>query len=340
MEIKKLVAAIANRLGFLDAYSLLRRKLTKSQVAILMYHRVSPQKDNWSLQALSPQSFERQIQYLSKNYEILPIHALTQCLQQGKPLPEKAVTITLDDGYRDNYVHAYPILKKYDVPATIFLTTGHINTGELFWFDKVRYIIHNTSLSALESTELGRYTLQSTEDRIRSASAICQVLKKLPDKKKNLLIEKLYSEYCESIPNNLGRELILSWEEIREMKNNITFGAHTVTHPILTRLSLEQAKYEIMQSKKDIEENIGQKVTSFCYPNGSLGDFNREIVKLIKESGFTSAVTAIPGLITPEANPYELRRLPASTDFNIFKVLLSGSYPDLIALLNRMKIKS
>ena len=146
MEIEGLVAATANYTRFLDAYAFLRRRLTKSQVAILLYHRVCPKKDNWSLGPLSPQSFETQMEYFCRSYEILPLEKLVQSMQSGRPLPEKAVVITFDDGWRDNYVYAYPTLKKYHVPATIFLVTGHIGTGKLFWCDEVRYILWHTNI--------------------------------------------------------------------------------------------------------------------------------------------------------------------------------------------------
>ena len=117
MDVKGLLAAVANHSRFLDAYGFVRRKLTKSQVAILIYHRVSPKQDTWSLEPLSPQSFEMQMKYFCQNYEIISLDGLVECIKQGKPLPEKAVVITFDDGYKDNYCYARPILKKYHVPA-------------------------------------------------------------------------------------------------------------------------------------------------------------------------------------------------------------------------------
>lgn len=330
MGAKRLLCSVANHLGFLDAYTLFRRKLTQAHIAILMYHRVSPERDNVLIKPLSLKGFEKQIQYLSKNYEILSLESLVQYLQQRKPLPQKAVVITLDDGYKDSYLYAYPILRKYHVPATVFLTTGCIDTGELFWWDKVNYVIHNTCLAELLLGELGRYSLKTTSERLQAASSIREKLREVPDNKKKLLVEKLLSQYTVSIPDNLGNEFILSWQEIREMKDGgITFGAHTVNHPILTKISLKQAMHEITQSKRDIEQKLRQQVTSFCYPNGSYGDFNSEIIELVKESGFTSAVTSIPGLITTESNPYELKRISVSEDFNMFKVILSNLYLDL-----------
>ena len=112
-------------------------------------------------------------------------------IQQGKSLPEKAVVITFDDGYKDNYLYAYPILKKHRIPATIFLATGHIDTGKLFWWDKVSYVIRHTNVGQLNLGELGTYSVQSDLDRFHTNFIITEGLKKLPNVRKNLLIEKL-----------------------------------------------------------------------------------------------------------------------------------------------------
>ena len=334
MEIKALAASTANHLGFLDAYALLRRKLTNSQVAILIYHRIYHGQDNESTGTLSPKTFESQIQYFCRNYEILSLENLVQYIQQRKNLPKKAVVITFDDGYKDNYLYAYPVLKKYHIPATIFLTTGHIGTGKLFWWDKVNYVIQHTAVSQLDLAELGSYSLQSELVKFHVSFIITERLKELPDEEKNFLIEKLLSTSGVNIPADLGKEFMLSWDEVKEMNNDgIAFGAHSVNHPILTRLPLEHAKREIIQSKKDIEEKLGRPVTAFSYPNG---EFNPELVKFIKESGFTCAVSVLPGkLITCEDDPYKLSRITPIKDLNKFKAMLCGLGQDLQHRLNR-----
>ena len=324
--LKTASASLANHSGLLDSYAFLRRKFTKSQVAILLYHRICPQKYTWSLKPFSPQIFQSQLEYLCRNYEILPLDSLVQYIRQGRSLPEKAAVITFDDGYKDNYLYAYPILKKHHAPATIFLTTGHIGTGELFWFDKVKYAIQHSSVDRLELDELGIHTLQADIDKNR-VKFIIKKLKNLPEGEKQLLIQKLLNLCQVNIPPGLGKELILSWDEVREMHSNgISFGAHSVSHPILTNLPLEQARNEIIQSKKDIEEKLGQDVTAFSYPNG---DFNAEIIELLRESSFTCAVTCVHRLISPKTNPYQLCRILVSQDFNKFKLALSWLYHDL-----------
>ncbi|MFC1969672.1 polysaccharide deacetylase family protein [Chloroflexota bacterium] len=326
-SLKTVAATAANYSGLPDGYAFLRRKLTKSQVGILLYHRVCPSNDNWNLKPLSPRSFERQMEYFHRNYEILSLDRLVQYIQQGRPLPEKAVVITFDDGYKDNYLYAYPILVKHGIPATIFLTTGHIGSSKLFWFDEVKYLVQLTPLNQLELNELGSYPLQTEVDRFRTSLIISRRLRNLPEERKKKLVEKLINTCQVDIPDNLGEELFLSWDEVREMGDDgISFGAHTVNHPVLTNLPLQRARWEIVQSKKDIEEKLGKEVTAFAYP---FGPFNAEIVRLVKESGFTSAVTTESGLVNAKTNPYKLPRIGAVRDFNKFKVVFSGLYQDL-----------
>ncbi len=326
-SLKTAAAIAANYSGLLDGYAFLRRKLTKSQVGILLYHRVCPSSDSWSVKPLSPRSFERQMEYLHRNYEILSLDTLVQYIQQGGPFPEKAVAITFDDGYKDNYLYAYPILVKHGIPATIFLTTGHIGSSKLFWFEQVKYVVQLTPLNQLELGELGSYPLGTEVDRFRTSLAIARRLQKLPEERKRGVIEKLVNTCQVDIPDNLGEELFLSWDEIREMSaDGISFGAHTVNHPVLTNLPLERARWEIVQSKKDIEEKLGREVTAFAYP---FGPFNAEIAGLVKESGFTSAVTTKRELINPKTDPYELGRIGAMQDFNKFKAVFSGLFQDL-----------
>ena len=333
-SLTRLVAMLANRSGLLTSYAFIRRKLTQSQVLVIMYHRIGAKKDDWSFETLSPQDFERQIDYFCRNFQVLSLDEIAQYIHQEKSLPEKAVVITFDDGYRDNYLHAYPILKKYNVPAIIFLTSGHIGSDKLFWWEKVSYIIHHTAFSVLDLDELGYYNYQALENRSLTSLIICNHLKELPEEKKSIWIEKLSNKCQVTVPDGLGKDLFLSWEEVKEMSNdNIDFGAHSVSHPIMTNISLEQAKDEIVQSKKTIEENIAKEVYAFSYPNGN---FNPELVRLVRDNGFTVAVSAPPYVsekpISAKDNPFELGRIWPDEDFNKFILACSGLKGDILSI--------
>jgi peptidoglycan/xylan/chitin deacetylase (PgdA/CDA1 family) len=332
MKIKNFLAYLANHSDLIDAYATFRRFLTKSQVAILVYHRVAPKTDDWLLGALDPKIFDNQLNYICNKYRILSLEDLVFHVREKKTLPNKAIVITFDDGYKDNFVYAYPILKKYSIPATIFLTTGCIDTGNFFWWDKLGYVIKHCDAKQVNLDRLGTYSILSEIEKFRAQSEIIKKLEKFSESDKTNLLNDLISILKVKIPPNLGEDIVLSWNEIRKMNNNgITFGAHTVNHPILTNMPLENAKWEIIQSKKDIEDNLGIEVTAFAYPNGY---YNREIIEFIMASGFTCAVSYFPKLMSHKESLYELGRIEENKDSNILDVKISGLWGDLKTLAN------
>jgi peptidoglycan/xylan/chitin deacetylase (PgdA/CDA1 family) len=331
------VIGFVNRLGLLDGYRVLRTCVTKPQVAILMYHRVEPRKNPWfSPYSVTIPEFENQIIYLLKHYTILPLNDLVDRIYEHKPLPKKAVVITFDDGYRDVYLHAYPILKRYGIPATVFLTTGPVVHREPFWWDKITYVLQRTACNLLELDELGLYQLKSNYERLGAASVLVKRLARLPEQEKNLFLERIINMSGVSIPAGLGGEIVLSWDDVREMnRGGITIGAHSANHSMMSGLSPEEISREITQSKKDIEENIEYDVTAFSYPSGR---FHDGVAKCLKDNGFRCALTSIPNMTTSESNPYELGRVVGGWTFGVFKVFLSGLYTDVHALASRMNI--
>jgi peptidoglycan/xylan/chitin deacetylase (PgdA/CDA1 family) len=337
------IATIANHTLFLDVYSFYRRKKTGSQIAILMYHRIAPENDSWlknnrSTKPLNPKIFDAQLSYISKNYEILSLEKLTQYIRERKPLPKKAIVVTFDDGYKDNYLYAYPILKKYNIPSTVFLPTGHIGTGKLLWWDEIAYYIHYTSLDNLKLDNLGTYVLNSSQERLYAIDKICEELAHIPEEKKSYIIREISKKAKVRVPADLGdKRLTLNWEEIREMDNNgVSFGAHGVNHAILTNLPFDKAKDEIITSKKEIEEKIGKKVTAFSYPNGN---YNQHIIEFLENNGFSCAVGVQGKLVSLQASIFELPRLIAFENFNTFKLMLSGLLSDLIEIKAKLKAK-
>jgi peptidoglycan/xylan/chitin deacetylase (PgdA/CDA1 family) len=331
MDIKGLFAATANALYFLDAYAFLRRKITKSQVAILTYHRVCPEIESWYSVPMSPQALEQQIRYIRRHFEVIPLDELVRYIRRRNTLPEKSIAISFDDGYRDIYTYAYPILKKYSIPATIFLTTGNITDRSLFWWDKVGYSIQNTKNTQFSLDEIGKFFIQPKSNKYRTNYLVVDRLKELPEERRNFLVNKLIEQCQVNISPDLGRELMLTWDEIKEMNNNgISFGAHSVNHQFLTKIPLELAKYEIRQSKRDIEENLGVKVTAFAYP---FGDCNPELVNFVKETGYKYAVSVSQGkLISVKDDTYKLPRILSTQKFSKFKTMLCGLWGDWVTV--------
>ncbi len=334
MEFKNMIAKSINFLKFPDIYIHIRQRIANSHIIILLYHRVYPKKDNLFGSCVSPEEFENQIKYLQKYFKIFSLEELINFLKNSKISNEEyknIAVITFDDGYKDNYIYAYPILKSNRIPATIFLATDHIGKDKLFWWDKVGYIIYNTKKDKINIPNIGEYLLNNNKKR-KCIFILLEKLKKFPDKLKNKYIFILQKMCNVKIPSGLGKKMVLSWDEIHEMNDNgIYFGAHTKTHPILTNENLKEAEKEIVDSKKTIEDHLKIKIRSFSYPNGS---FNNEVIQLVKNNGFDCAVSTNQSLINKyDINDiYNLPRIEASSSFSKFKIKTSGIFSDFNSL--------
>jgi peptidoglycan/xylan/chitin deacetylase (PgdA/CDA1 family) len=329
MSFKSGLASIASNMGVLDGYTLLRKSIYKSHIIILIYHRIAPKEDIGFLKPLNPKIFEKQIEYLKQNYNIISLPEL-QKLIKNKCIPkEKTVIITIDDGYKDNYLYAYPIFKRYNVPATIFLSTGNIEHNEPFWCDEVSALIHLTSKKELKLKGFQNYDLTYPHNKYYCINNLIEKIKRYDKDERIKTINNLIDATDIDIPDELN-QLVLSWNDVKKMNGNvINFGAHTVTHTILTNSKLEDAMCEISGSKEIIEDYLGSDIDTFSYPNGTYDDFNCSIANLVKKAGFTCAVTTIPSLITSKSNLFTLGRINGSiNDFNNFRVITSGIYAD------------
>jgi len=333
---KRFAINAVNTLRVLDAYASFRRTLM-SQVAVLLFHRVCPKEDYAYLEpslCLTPEVFETHIRDLSsQRYKFLSLNDLVRLIRSANPMPKRAAVVTFDDGYKDNYEYAYPILRRYGIPATVFLATGHINAQNLFWWDRVGYVVHHTKVSRIDLDLFGKYPLRSELDRSRTRDLLIDRLKRIPSDVKEQVIDGL-ADICQvRIPLDLSKRLMLSWREIEEMDNRgICFGAHSVSHTILTNTTISKAENEIIQSKEDIEDRLAKEVTAFSYPNG---DFNDEIVSIVRGNGFECAVAILGRLVSSGDDLYRLSRIPVSTENSSFKLRLSGLWGDLMGLRRR-----
>ena len=231
---------------------------------ILVYHSIS--YDSVNPFSVSPEDFEKQVQFLSQKYNVISLEELVAYTRgERDDLAPRSVAITLDDGFEDNYTFAYPILKKYGIPATIFVIVERIESND-----------------------------------------------KPP-----------------------GETNYLSWDQVVEMSENGTsIGSHTLTHPWLTEVSLQEARREIVESKARLEQRLGKPVRLFAYPGGRVCDFNPQIKTIVAESGYTGACVGLNGTNGRDTDPYLLRRTKIEVDdgMEVFKKALRGALDAFILL--------
>lgn len=302
-----ILARIIFRTPKLQGY--LGNSRNNNRVLILVYHRVCNQKRT-ILSSVPCAEFEKQIKYLSRIYNFVNLENITQWIQGKAKMPSNPVAITFDDGYRDIYANAYPILRKFGIPATVFITTDFIDNHKIPWWERTYYLIQKTDPEIKGIPEISKhFRITGLKDRELMASEVVRKLRYLPQSRREKLISSMAKE-SDVRSEVLNQRLMLSWDEIREMANNgVSFGSHTITHPVLTQISKNQAKNEIKGSKEIIEEKLDRKVNFFSYPHGSPRDFNLHTTNLVREAAYEGACTTIQGFNTRQANPYKLKRV-------------------------------
>jgi peptidoglycan/xylan/chitin deacetylase (PgdA/CDA1 family) len=331
-------------LNFLYETGLIRagRGLWARSLTVVNYHRIDDpyRKDFDSFKpnvSATPHDFDRQMDYLAKWFNVVSLKEIVAWLDGRQNLPPYAVLITFDDGYLDNYTAAFPILRKYNFPALIFLTTAHIGTDAPFYWDLAAYCFSHTQSDHLAFPD-GRVAHWSDRAQLdRVSTAWIEAMKTAPEAEKQIQVQRLPDLLRVSFPAGYFQKLMMNWDQVREMQNGgIEFGAHTIHHPILTRVSMEQAWEEVVGSKSRIEAELGETVLGFAYPNGGASDVDDRIEKLVAESGIRAAFTLLDGpssLGEVKRNPYAVRRIFISHKHS------PADYALLLSPINRYRSK-
>lgn len=316
------------------------RGIWAESLTVVNYHRINDpyQKDFDSFKpnvSATPQDFDRQLAYLAKWFNVVSLKDVVEWLDGHKDLPPYAALITFDDGYLDNYTSAFPLLRKHNFPALIFLTTGHIGTDAPFYWDMAAYCFAHTQNDHLTLPD-GRVEHWSNSEQLdQVAKHWIEWMKTVPQAEKQMYVDNLPVLLGVSIPAGFFRRLMMDWDQAREMqKGGIEFGAHTVHHPILTRVSLEEARDEVAGSKSRIEHELGQTVLGFAYPNGQAADLNEGIAKIVADSGIRAAFTLLNGPSSQgevKRNPYAIRRIFISHKHSL------AEYAMLLSPINRYR---
>jgi len=311
--------------GVLHLLILILTKLRKKHcAAILFYHRFLEDPFGFDqLPHLNIKDFKKQMCHIKRWYRVITMDELADKLAGRKYFVSPSIVITIDDGYLNNYTLAYPVLKALDLSATIYLTTGFIGTDKAPWVDGLMDVLSLTKEKELRSPELlGDETvdISTPKGKRKAMIKLFNVMLQLEHQRKMFALEKLSKilSVDEASKGNANRKM-LNWNEVIEMRgNNISFGAHTVTHPTLSKMDLEEAEREIYESKMEIEARVGRKVRHFAVPNGKVEDFSDELKKYCKEIGLSTVVSTESGVVSDQSDPYFLKRINPPPPIYIF----------------------
>ena len=287
----------------------------RGRVVILTYHRVV--SDHMVMdEHIQPgmyvrgQSFETHVAYLRKRFTIISLDELLDLWRTSRLKSDQSYcVITFDDGWKDNYQFAFPVLMKYRVPATIFLATEFIGTARWFWPDQMMFLLekcrqHTTCEADRKAfstvlAETAGVMLSAADGMFRrvetgtpiDANVIIEFCKGVEVSRIHQIIDRLSHALHLDLPTH---RVLLNWDEVREMAGNgVTFGSHSGSHRIMTQIPLSDVKTELIDSKKTMLAQGIKPVPVFCYPNGN---FDWDIQELVRESGYLAAVGCEVGL--------------------------------------------
>ncbi|WP_375583754.1 polysaccharide deacetylase family protein [Cyclobacterium xiamenense] len=256
---------------------LFREVFQRNKVTVLVFHE------------MDFQTAETSFAYLSKNYNFISLDMLVEAIQRkdSSHLPKKAMVVTFDDGHAGNYA-LLPVLKKYKVPATIFICSGIIDTGRHYWFRE----------------GLDRQTIRH--------------LKEIPNKDRIAFLRSKGFELEKEYPVKQA----LSMAQIEEMSPFVSFQSHTVSHPILSRCEDEESEWEISESKRALEKKLKRPINAIAYPNGS---YTKREVVFARDAGYACALTVKPGYNSTHSDPFLLRRLDPNDTSDINELIVKSS---------------
>lgn len=277
------------------------------RLCIVNYHRILTAPDPLLESEPTAQTFRWQMELLANCFNVIPLLEAVDRLAEGR-LPPRAVCITFDDGYRSVHDLALPILREHRLPATVFVTSGHMADDSSMWNDIILEAVRQLPGSTIDLNEigLGAYPTQTAEERKSTATLLTERCKYLPPAARRTMLNHLR----ELARTDLHQHLMLTPAMLGELlEHQIDIGGHTVTHPILASLDDDSAYREIVDNKRDLERVIGRPIRLFAYPNGKHNaDFDQRHVNMVRAAGYHAAFTTAMGAASRHHHAFELPR--------------------------------
>jgi peptidoglycan/xylan/chitin deacetylase (PgdA/CDA1 family) len=288
------------------AGNLVARGGARGRFCILNYHRILEDFDPLLDSEPDVKTFRWHMALLAQCFNVIPLADAVAALGTSR-MPPRAVCITFDDGYRSAHELALPILKEFGFPATVFVTTGHFTTGNM-WNDNIIDALRFLPNGPLDLSEAGLpvFELGPVAERKEVVDSVVQACKYLPPAGRMQLdrvLENLVGYSSEQ------RLMLTSDMVVSLSQQGIEIGGHTVTHPILTSIDDGSALEEIVENKKALENILGKPVRLFAYPNGKVNtDFDERHVRMVREAGYSAAFTTAIGAAARQHDRYQFPR--------------------------------
>lgn len=311
--------AVANVLAS-NAVTPIFRPLTRGVASILMLHRFAdPERGN---PGHDPKMLRAHLAYLRRmRHELVGLAELVSRLESNDSRLYKTVAFTIDDGYADYASVGAPVFEEFDCPATVFVVTGVTDERGWYWWDRLRVALETSPKRSL-AMEIGGKRIQhdwtDAAGAARATRRIVDVLKFVPDSERRRALDTIPTLLeADTVSTPPPRFAAMTWDEIRACGRGVTtFGAHTVSHPILSRTDDVVARHEIEQSWRRLRAETNAAIDVFCYPNGEPEDVTAREPAILRSLGLDAAVTSTPGYASPNSwgngvdGPFLLPRFP------------------------------
>lgn len=301
----------------------LSRHRSRHSLRILMYHRFAGRERHLAAQC----------EHIRRHYNPVSMDQVADWLAGNAPLPERALAVTVDDGYRDFLEIAWPLFARYEIPTMVYVVSGFAAGECWLWWDLLTEHLLQSAARRIRLPELaGQPAWEpagAPPERRQAAERLAYALMKVSDNVRRAYIDALPAATGVQLPATPPPAYAaMNWQEIRHLaQTGAHFGAHTRTHPILSRLdSSAEQQNEMMASRDALASALGLPVRHFCYPVGGPEEFNDASVVAARNAGFATATTTIRGLNHQSADPFRLNRLGVEPDQDplYFAELLAG----------------
>ena len=293
---------------------------------VLNYHRIGDARraaHDAGVYSCTAAEFDRQLGHLKRRFTIVSLERALAVLAGEAPPSRPSILLTFDDGYRDNYETAFPLLRAHGATAAFFLTTGFVGASAAPWWDAVAAIVKGSPRTrvTLDYPAAAEFDLPAG-DRGAAVEAVQDHFKAGADHDPERFLSALEAA-CGCKRPEPGRRLFLSWDEAREMRDGgMSFGSHTRTHPILAKLSYARQLEELRQSRSVLEAELQRPAACLAYPDGQPGTYSADTQKAAAEAGYLAAFSYIPGANLPgKSYPFDLRRYSDdSVDYDTWRL--------------------
>ena len=297
-------------------------RLEHSRIVVLNYHRIRPAGapiespfDDGVFGPTQPE-FERQITWLKKNFDLVTESELLELVNISGARRGRYAAITFDDGYRDNYDLAWPVLCSHSVPAIFFICPGLMESRRLGWWDVIAYLVKRSRKAAI--TILGD-TLPLGSRKRETIARLHDCVKLRPRLETHNLLDELAVACDVSFPDRAVQDAqLMTWQQVREVnERGVTIGSHTYRHPVLATLSEKEQREEMEKSKQELERRLERPVRTLAYPVGGYQHFTAASMRIARECGYAGAFSfQTGGNVAGDIHPYNIRRLAASAQFD------------------------